>query len=167
MRMARLGLALVLSAALAGCGGNSDNTTFPILKLTKPSVGAMINYDTVNTDVDIDFTVTGITLMDPGKCGTTANCGHVEFFIDGTTCNDHSDPMHPNPYNDVASSSPGSAGLDYCPSFPNVGGMHTLKAELHKDDLSAINGANGSVISDSVTFTATETMAATDGGTGG
>jgi hypothetical protein len=152
--MVRLGFAFALVGALAGCGGAENMTSFPTLKLTKPATGATVKYDMTNTDVNIEFTVTGLMLMDPGKCGTTANCGHVEFFIDGTTCNDHSDPMHPQPYNDVASASPATAGLDYCPMFPNVNGMHTLKAELHKDDLSAIDGASGAVVSDSVTFTA-------------
>jgi plastocyanin len=143
--------------AFAACGNNNatpDAGVFPTVKLTTPAAGATAAYDADHTDLDVAFTVAGLTLMDPGKCGTTANCGHVELFIDGPICNDKSDPTMPHPYNHADSSSPTTAGLDYCPTFPMVDGAHTLKAELHKDDLSPILGADGKVISDSVSFTA-------------
>jgi hypothetical protein len=99
-------------------------------------------------DVPVAFAVTGFTLKDPGMCAGAAGCGHVHVLVDGTGCNDvgsHS------PYNAAGAASPINAGLDYCPS---IGGMHTIKLELHNDDHSAFKDATGATISDSVTITA-------------
>jgi len=164
--MRYLAIASLAFIAVA-CNNNNNGTTAPTVKITMPSSGATVHYDVNNTDVSVSFTVANLTLKDPGMCGTTANCGHVEAFLDGMTCNDHSDAAHPKPYNAAASASPFNVGLDYCPAFPNVAGSHTLKLELHKDDLTPITGSDGNVISDSVMFTAVQDQVQQDGGMAG
>lgn len=156
-------LILPLLACASCSSSSSSSSSEPSITITAPTDGASVPFSATNTDLNITFTTTNITLMDPGKCGTTANCGHVEAFIDGSACNDHSNPSSPKAYNDAASASPMTAGLDYCPTFPNVGGSHTLTLELHKDDLSPIKGSSGTTVSAKVSFTAVMSS----GGAGG
>lgn len=160
---------LPLLAACASCSSSSSlsSSSTATIAITSPKDGDSVPFSASNTDVNISFTTTNITLMDVGKCGTTANCGHVEAFIDGTTCNDKSNPAAVKPYNDSASASPMTAGLDYCPKFPDVAGSHMLTLELHKDDLSPIKGADGTTVSAKVSFTAVSSGGSGTGGSGG
>jgi len=34
----------------------------------------------------ISVAVSGATLAEPGRCGATQRCGHIDVFIDGTAC---------------------------------------------------------------------------------
>ncbi len=96
MKMTLVGMASALAAAGMACGSSSPATTAtPTVLITSPVTGASIMYDENNTDVDVSFTTTNITLKDPGTSGATANCGHVELFVDGNTCNDMSVPGAP------------------------------------------------------------------------
>ncbi len=148
-----------------GCGGGS--TSGPTVKITSVGSAGAVTFTADSPDVDVVLSTSGIVLKDPGACLGATGCGHVELFVDGTTCNNHEDAADPKPYNHVASSTTAMAGLDYCPGFPAVAGSHTLRAELHKDDLSPIVDSNGKTISDSTTFTATLGMAADMGPTVG
>jgi plastocyanin len=168
LKRMEIGLACAVITCLASCSNNSStSSTDPTLTINAPANGDSVGYDANSTDVNVTFTVTNVTLKDPGTCGATPHCGHVELFIDGMNCNDHSDPTKPHPYNTAASMSPTTAGLDYCPNFPAVDGQHVLRAELHNDDLSPLLGSNGQVISAQVTFTARMNPAMADGGAPG
>jgi hypothetical protein len=134
-------------------GSSGTSSSGPTIKITDPATGSTLTYSTQTTDFDIAFTVTNFTVMDVGQCGSTANCGHVEAFVDGATCNDTGDNP-PHNWNAESGASPVTIGLDYCPGFPNLAsGTHTIKVELHKDDLSAVTGTNGQPISDQINVT--------------
>jgi hypothetical protein len=149
------------STAPASDGSTTGSSA--TITITSPTAGASVDYSVMNTDVDVSFTVTGLTLKDPGTCAGAAGCGFVAVFVDGTTCNNVEDPKNPQPYNGTASSSPTTAGLDYCPTFPALSASHTLSLELHNDDGTPLLGADGKVISASVMFTTNQV--ADDGGT--
>jgi plastocyanin len=144
---------LTALTALSACSGGSGSSD-PTITITTPAEGATVSFDVDHPDVDVAFTTTDITLRDPGMCAGASVCGHVEVFIDDTACNDQSDPANPKPYNEATSTSPLTAGLDYCPNFPDVTGTHTLKLELHKDDLSRLLDSNGQPISAQISFIA-------------
>ena len=146
-----------------GCGGSSSSG--PTVKISSVGSGGAVTFTADAPDVAVVLSTSGITLKDPGTCAGAAGCGHVELFIDGTTCNDHEDSASPKPYNSAASSSAAKAGLDYCPSFPSVAGSHTLRAELHNDDLTPVTDSSGVTLADATTFTAT--LGANPGDMGG
>jgi plastocyanin len=159
--MSRTPIAVLLAfiGCWAGCSGGSSSGSdaggtgsAATLKITSPSAGATIVYSETVTDFDAKFTVTGLTLKDAGSCAGAPACGHVQFFVDGTSCNDLSDPQNPHPWSAEASTSPVTIGLDYCSGFPVLAATHTLTAELHYDDEKPVLDAGGKVVSDQVQF---------------
>ncbi|HEY3357655.1 MAG TPA: plastocyanin/azurin family copper-binding protein [Polyangia bacterium] len=122
----------------------------PSITITSPANNAAVSADANNPDVPINFTVKNFTLQDIGTCAGAPLCGHVEVFVDGTACNDPSG----KPYNNAGSSSPITAGLDYCPT---IAGAHKISLELHNDDLTAVKDATGAVIASTINVTASPT----------
>ncbi|MFI5306015.1 MAG: hypothetical protein ACHQ53_01605 [Polyangiales bacterium] len=135
------------SAGSAGGGSGSGGSGggAPTVKITAPTNNAQVMANAADPDVPVSFTVTGFTLMDPGKCAGAKMCGHIHVLVDGTACNDTGVP-----YNAAGSTSPIDAGLDYCPS---ISGTHTITLELHNDDHSAVKDSAGKTISDMITIT--------------
>lgn len=161
MRIASFVLA-GLAVASFGCGGSAST---PSIKIVSVGSAGLVAFTADSPDVDVMLSASGILLKDPGTCLGEKDCGHVELFIDGSTCNDLEDAASPKPYNAVTSSTTSTAGLDYCPTFPMVAGGHTLRAELHHDDLSPVLDPSGATLADSVTFTATLGSSPADMGT--
>ena len=161
---------LLIVALCAACSSSSSSDTTPgtdsgsdtsgggdpTIKITKPSNGATLATTdlTDGTDYDVAFTYTNFTLKDPGACAGAASCGHVHLLIDGSDCTPPGEP-----YNAAGSSSPITAGFDYCKS--GIPGTHKITLELHNDDHSPVK-VGGNTVSDSVTVTVT---GGTDAGT--
>lgn len=129
----------------------------PTIKITSPADKSTANVTTTSADVDIAYTVTGFTLMEPNKCAGAANCGHVHALVDGTDCNDTGLPA-----NAETSKNPVAIGLDYCKK--GIAGTHVVVLELHNDDHSPVKNAAGTTVSDTITITAKLTADA-DAGT--
>jgi hypothetical protein len=139
----------------SGGGDTAPVGPAPTIKITSPADQAAIII-TDDPDVQIAFTVTNFTLMDPGSCGATKNCGHVQILVDGPACNDNSEDSGTKAFNAEGSTSPIGAGLDYCPGGVNgIPGPHAIVAELHNDDESPVKNAAGATISDIINITAT------------
>jgi len=97
---------------------------------------------------NITFTASNFTLKAPGSCGAGAvNCGHVHVLIDGTACNDTASGA---PYNIAANASPAAANFSLCTT---ADGPHTVVLELHNDDHSPYLGADGKVVSATISIT--------------
>jgi hypothetical protein len=124
-----------------GSGGG-----FPGITISSPASGAAVTLMPPQDAVPISFAVTNFTLMAPGTCAGATNCGHIHILVDGPACTPDGAP-----YNNDATSSPGNALLNACPT---ANGSHTATLEIHHDDHSPFLGASGTVISTSVSFTA-------------
>lgn len=131
----------------SGGGDDSGSGGLPTVSISSPAMGDMVTLMPPTDAVPIAFSVTNFTLMAPGSCGTMANCGHLHVLVDGPACTPDGAPYD----NAATGPSPTSAILSTCPM---ANGSHTVTLEVHHDDHSPFNGANGMVISASVTFTA-------------
>jgi hypothetical protein len=133
-------------------GGGGDSSTLPTISITSPMNNAAVTLTKPADDVPVSFTTT-LTLMAPGTCGTTPNCGHIHVLVDGPACTPDGAPYdNATPAMAGAQPSPVNAILSTCPS-PN--GQHVIKLELHHDDHSPIFGADGTtVINATVSVTA-------------
>jgi plastocyanin len=154
-----LGVAAVALFA-SSCNGNSNNvaaSTGPSISITSPQDGDMVSGVDSNPDVPVSFTVKNFILRDQGQCAGLSSCGQVQVFVDGTSCNDPT----PLPYNNIGSSSPIDAGLDYCPTLL---GDHTITVQLVLDDGTVVADAKGNAIADSVTIMAMAGAPQDDGG---
>lgn len=70
----------------------------------------------------VEISLSGAVLAPPGRCGgSSGTCGHIDFFIDGTSCGS------PNTQASTTSFDP---KLDKCPS---IEGQHTFSSELRDD----------------------------------
>jgi hypothetical protein len=97
-------------------------------------------------DIPVAFALTNFTLKPPGACGSvSSSCGHIHVLIDGAmSCGGP-------PYNnDDETGSPATAIVSKCGT---VNGPHTITLELHADDHSSVDGADGTVIASSVQVT--------------
>jgi hypothetical protein len=118
------------------------NTGAPSIAITMPTAGATVTLGMdVNKSVPITFTTENFTLAAPGTPGCGTGCGHVHITVDGVACNAPTED-----YNAEGSASPVSALLAFCPAAT---GAHTVTAQLHNSDHSAL----GPVASSSVMFT--------------
>ncbi len=122
-------------------------TTGPSVTITSPMAGASVSLGTTNT-VPVAFSVTNFTMMAPGSCGATMNCGHVHLQVDGAACNSGG-----SPYNAISASSPLSANFAICPMANRIG-SHRITVQLRNDDHSAVL-AGGSPVDSSVMITTT------------
>lgn len=164
---------LLIGALLAACSSSSSSGTTPgtdsgtdtsnggtpTIKIDKPTTGTTLAVSdlTDGTDYDVDFTITNFTLKDPGTCAGATNCGHLHLLVDGANCN-----APGTPYNAAATSSPATAGFDYCKS--GIPGSHVISLEIHNDDHSPFK-VGGQTVSDQVTVTVSG--GASDSGTDG
>jgi hypothetical protein len=137
----------------------------PTIAITSPASAAAVTVTKgagtpAEDDVPIAFTTTGITLMMPGSCldksDSIDNCGHVHLLIDGAMCTPSASGL---PYNNATPATAAADGANASPvnaivsSCPTVNGAHTVTLELHHDDHSPVNGADGTVISSQVMIT--------------
>jgi hypothetical protein len=183
MRNLTLSLGFLSFALAAGCSssngsgayamgassaGGSGSGTAPSIHITSPKSGDTVSSGTDPDfpDKNVEFSVTNFKLMPPASGATACpagTCGHVHLYVhtaggDKTECNDPAQP-----YNAAGAASPIAAGFDYCKTIP---GSRTILLELHNDDHSPVNGADGQVVSDSVSITvAGGGDAGTDAGT--
>jgi hypothetical protein len=133
--------------------GSAANGT-PAVEITAPIEGASVSV-AQSADLPVELKVTNFTLKDFARTDGTScpkgSCGHIHLLVDDgdgkfTACNnkDAKPPATPPPYNTAAVALTGNTvGLDYC---PQMNGLHTIKAELHNDDRSPVNGPDGKVI---------------------
>lgn len=148
-----LGLtALACSSSNKGTGGAGSGG--PTVEITAPIEGTTVDVSG-SADAPVEIAVTNFTLKDPARTDGSAcpngSCGQAYLLVDDgdgkfTACNnkDAKPPAPPPPYNTAAIGLTGNTvGLDYC---QQMNGPHTIKAELHNDDGSAVNGADGKVI---------------------
>jgi hypothetical protein len=139
----------------------------PSITITTPKSGttARLSNDGQDT-VTVVYSVTNFTLMAPGDCGSTPNCGHIHLLIDDT----HGNQSQSVPYNN-ASADPKTmlALFQYLTAngYDKLGD-HTISLELHKDDHSPVTVDNKA--GDPITiaaFTHVTVQAAQGGGGGG
>ncbi len=133
-------------ASSSSSGGNEGG---PSIFITSPSNGSTVTPTEADgggeEDILVSFSLGDFTLMAPGSCGSTPNCGHIHLLIDGA--NSCGGP----PYNNaITSGTSGNAIISKC---SQVNGSHVISLELHDDQHNPINGPNGQVISSSVTIT--------------
>jgi hypothetical protein len=136
----------VALVGFVGCG--SSGTAGPSIAISSPSNGQAV---TLGSDpmksVPVSFTTTAFTLMAPGSANcTTGSCGHAHLFIDGSACTPTG-----MPYNNAGAASPIDALFKSC-ATPT--GSHTISIELHNNDHSPVQNANGATIAATVTVTA-------------
>jgi len=117
-------------------------------------------------DVPVTFATTNFTGKAAGDCGSvTNNCGHVHVFVDPSEDGGTSPCTPANaPYNNasplaesdggVTPFSPVNAIMSNCANTDPINGTHVIRTELHSDQHAPINGADGGVIYDELTFTA-------------
>lgn len=118
----------------------------PCIALTEPLTGSVVELGGDADDtVPISYTVAGFTLMAPGTCGGTDACGHVHLLVDGSACNDTGAP-----YNNAGAASPTDAKLALCEQST---GPHAVAVELHNDDHSPVQDADGNVVASHGWFT--------------
>jgi len=118
----------------------------PTVKATRNANGQAV--------VALSFATTHFTLAPLGGCGSASQnatddqCGHVEVFIDGASCD-----ADAGADNDDAFSSPAQAVVGDCPM---VDGVHSALLELHHGDRSPIlDPSTKTPIGVSLTFTTT------------
>ncbi len=135
-----------IALLLAACGGSSAKGINASIHISSPQAGASVALGTdVDKSVIVAYTLTGFTVMALGSCGSTAACGHVHIFIDGTACG--------APYNNTSySQTSGTAKFALCASG-NQTGSHLLSVELHDDQHNPVNDLSGNQIKDSVSIT--------------
>lgn len=104
--------------------------TEPTILIRSPVEGESFGFTGGGMSHDVEFEVGGFTLMAPGSCGSTADCGHVHMQIDGDDCNQDS-----LPYNAAGFTSPMSVNFGPCTTAT---GAHQISAALHTDDHSAL-----------------------------
>jgi hypothetical protein len=138
-----------------GCSDSTDPGTPDGGELARPPSNATIKItspaegDTVPVDSSLTFPITyevgNFELKPQGACGDTAECGHVEIFVDGYQCAAPGGDF--NALTDDATTA--QANLNYCPA-PT--GPHTVTAELHYDDGSVVVGPSGKYVSQTISL---------------
>lgn len=119
----------------------------PAIVITSPARGSTVPVaNDADKSVSVSYSVAGFTLMAPGACGTTANCGHVHLLVDGTACN-----ATGAPYNAAGVASPASVALAKC---VNPTGVKAVRAELHHDDHTPVVDAAGNAVASTAVFNA-------------
>jgi hypothetical protein len=131
-----------------GGSGSGGTGTLPTIAITSPMAGSVMVTPSASgeDDIPVAFTLTNFTLKPPGGCGSVSDtCGHIHVVIDSAmSCGGP-------PYNnDDETGSPATAIVSKCST---INGAHTISLELHADDHSPVNDANGMVISSSVQVT--------------
>jgi hypothetical protein len=141
-------LCAAIFCPLAACGGASSNDIATAITITSPTPNQTVTLTAAKTS-SVAFSLTTFTLADPSAasaCSGVTACGHVHLLIDGAACTPAGAP-----YNNDGFASPIDAKFSSC-ATPT--GSHTVTLELHHNDHSAYNDANGHVVSANVTITA-------------
>jgi hypothetical protein len=145
------------SGSGAGAGGAAGATATPTISITSPAASATVTAGTdTNRSVPITIATMNYTLMTPGSCGTTANCGHVHVYIDGTRttgkCKAAGVPYNiaiPSAGN--TSTTMGNLQMALCTDTGEmVTGTHMIQAELVTDGHASLTPP---VTSSTVSFT--------------
>ncbi|MHB1844440.1 MAG: hypothetical protein ACYCWW_06335 [Deltaproteobacteria bacterium] len=132
----------------ATTGSSTGGAIYPTVSIQAPMANQIVALGgDSNKTVPVQFAVTNFTLMAPGSNSCPAgSCGHIHLLIDGTACN-----ASGAPYDNAATASPALAQFASCPATSlTPGSAHTITLELHNNDHSPVNGANGQVISTTV-----------------
>lgn len=110
----------------------------PVVLIRSPVEGEVFGFTGGGMGHDVKFEVGNFTLMAPGTCGATEDCGHVHFRIDGDACNMSDGSGGFMPYNVAAFASPANVNFGPC---PNQMGDHMIEAALRMDDHGPVVGA--------------------------
>jgi hypothetical protein len=159
------------SGGSSSSGSSSGSSgALPTITITSPTNGGTATVVkqavTGEVDVPVTFTTTNFTGMPAEACPSISNnCGHVHLFVDPSDDGGASPctPMN-SPYNNasplaesdggVTPFSPMNAIMSNCANTDPINGTHTLRIELHSNNHAPINGADGGVIYDELSFTA-------------
>jgi hypothetical protein len=137
----------LVAILVAGCGSGTPTIITPTLDIQSPSNNATVNLPAPPQPrlVAVNFQ-TNWTLKAPGQCDGDEHCGHIEVFVDSTTCNAPDQQV-----NAQALFSPAEADLGKCPT-PT--GEHTISLELHDDTNRIVTNPLGNAVTAHVTVIA-------------
>jgi hypothetical protein len=142
-----LGITGLAMLPVAGCGSATPTAITPTLEIQSPSNNATVNLPAPPQPrlVAVNFQ-TNWMLKAPGQCNGAEHCGHVDVFVDSSTCNGLG--QH---YNAQAVFSPAEADFGKC-SMPT--GQHMISLELHDDADRIVTDPLGEAVTSSVTVIA-------------